>query len=96
MYDLATFLVVMGAIPAWVFPFLYHHRSRGRWRHSALGWHLMAMTVVIGLFLTLAATVRLFGPYPGIAVVAVILYGAVDVLLWQRVILMLSATRERP
>ena len=96
MDDFATFLVILGAVPAWLFLFLYHHRTRGRWRRSAVGWHLMAMTTVMGLFLTLAATVRLFGPYPGIEVVAVVLYAAVDALLWQRVLLMIKATRERP
>ncbi len=86
--DVATVLIACAALPSLLFPPYYQWKSRGAWRHSDMGRHLMTMAVVIALFLSLALTVRLFGRYPGFEYVAVALYGT---LAWQmgRLLLML-------
>lgn len=80
LYDVSTALIACAALPSLAFPPYYWWKSRGAWRHSDMGRHLMTMAVVIALFLSLALTVRLFGRYPGFEQVAILLYGT---LAWQ-------------
>jgi hypothetical protein len=54
--DLAL-IYAMVLVP-WIFAAAYHWRTRGAWRRSTVGWHLMAIAVVdSGPFLHVALAV---------------------------------------
>lgn len=94
MRDVATVLVALGAVPAWLFVIGYSIRTHGGWRDSAEGRHLMSFTLVVALFLSLALTARVLGHPVWLTFVAVVLYGCVAYLLWRRFYLMMRATRR--
>lgn len=89
---MATIFVAIGAALAWAFVVLY---SRIEWRSTHEGRHIMGFTLMVAIILTLAVEVRIFGPYPGLQIVAVLLYGWLVYLLASRVRLLLRAQRER-
>lgn len=81
-----TTFVVLGFIGAIAFPVLYHFGSRGEWRHTDLGRHLMAFSVAVGAAL-LALLLRIvLGDYTGRAVVNFgSIFGLVAVVWWRSV-----------
>lgn len=87
----ATVLRVEAAVIAWAFVARY---SRVSWHRTGEGRHLMAFTLLVALFMTFAATVSIFGPYPGIDLVALALYGFLVALLWDRNLLFTHAQHE--
>ncbi len=94
--DVATILIACAALPSLIFPPYYAWKSRGAWRHSDMGRHLMATTIVIALFLSLALTVRLRGRYDGFEYVAVVLYGTLAWLMGRRLFMLHRSPREAP
>ena len=80
------FLVAMGFLGAMLFPVLYHSGSRGAWRHSELGRHLMSFSVAVGYAL-LALLLRItLGDYPGRGAVNFsAIFGLVGVTWWRSV-----------
>lgn len=88
---LTTLLVAAAAIPAHIFPILY--AVWAPWHTSREGRHMMGFTTVIALFLDLVLFVRLVGPQPWVRQVALVLYTAVTVMLWQQLFLLISAHR---
>jgi hypothetical protein len=89
---MATILVAIGAALAWAFVILYW---RYDWRATNEGRHIMGFTLMVGIILTLAVEVRIFGPYPGLQIVAMLLYGWLVYLLASRVRLLIRAHRGR-
>lgn len=87
----ATVLRVEAAVIAWVFVARY---SRVAWHRTGEGRHLMSFTFLVALFMSFAATVSIFGPYPGIDLVALGLYGALVALLWDRNLLFSHAQHD--
>lgn len=87
----ATGLVALGAALAWAFVYRY---AWTRWERSVMGRFVMALVAIIGVFLTLAAVVRLFGPYPGREVVAVVLYALLAWLLARMHVLLSASQRD--
>jgi len=92
VYNLATALVALGATLAWWFVFLYRRHD---WRRYEEGRHVMQFTLMVAIILTLATETRIFGPYPGIQLVAVALYSWLVWLLLSRIRLMLRANRRQ-
>jgi drug/metabolite transporter (DMT)-like permease len=88
----ATVLVAIGAALAWTFVVLY---LRVEWRATHEGRHIMGFTLMVAIILSLAVEVRIFGPYEGLQVVAMLLYGWLVYLLGSRVRLLIRAQRER-
>lgn len=80
------FLIVMGFIGALLFPVAYQVGSRGQWRHTELGRHLMAFSLAVGYAL-LALLLRVaFGDYPGRGLVNFsAIFGLVGVVWWRSV-----------
>lgn len=87
----ATILRVEAAVVAWVFVARF---SRVTWWRTDEGRHLMAFTVLVALFMTFASTVSIFGPYPGIDLVALGLYGLLVTMLWDRNLLFSHAQHD--
>lgn len=87
----ATVLRVEAAVIAWVFVARY---SRVTWHRTEEGRHLMAFTVLVALFMTFASVVSLYGPYPGMDLVALGLYGLLVAMLWDRNLLFSHAQHE--
>lgn len=73
-----TGLVATVAVLAWAFAARYLRRP---WRRTREGIHLMSLTLMVATFTTLATETRIWGPYPGSPVVAVVLYGLLAVLM---------------
>ena len=90
--SLAIALLVLGAVQAWAFVFRY---SRENWRKYAEGRHIMGFTLMVAIILSLAVEVRIFGPYPGLQIVAMLLYGWLVYLLGSRVRLLWRAQHPR-
>lgn len=91
LYSLATGLVAIGASLAWWFVFLYR---RHNWRQYQEGRHVMQFTLMVAIILTLSTEVRIWGPYPGIELVACVVYLWMVWLLASRIRLMLRANKE--
>lgn len=89
----ATVLVAVGAVLGWTFVALYR---RYDWRATDEGRHVMGFTLMVAIILSLAVEVRVFGPYPGLQIVAMLMYGWLVYLLASRVRLLLRANRNRP
>lgn len=89
---MATILVAIGAVLAWAFVLLYR---RVDWRATGEGRHIMGFTLMVAIILSLAVEVRVFGPYPGLQIVAMLLYGWLVYLLWSRVRLLWRAQHPK-
>lgn len=89
---MATILVAVGAALGWTFVVLYR---RVEWRATAEGRHIMGFTLMVAIILSLAVEVRIFGPYPGLQIVAMLLYGWLVYLLGSRVRLLWRAQHPR-
>jgi len=51
---LGNALLAIAATALIAFPFCYHLTTRGSWRKSVMGWHLMSFMGVLGLVMTFA------------------------------------------
>lgn len=89
--DFITGLVGLCALLAWVFVLRYRRLD---WRSTDEGKHIMGFTLCVAIFTTLAAEVRLFGPWPGTLLVALALYGWLAYLLFSRNWLLHKAQRR--
>lgn len=89
---MATALVAIGAALAWTFVVLYWPYG---WRATNEGRHIMGFTLMVAIILSLAVEVRIFGPYPGLQIVAMLLYGWLVYLLGSRVRLLWRAQHPR-
>jgi hypothetical protein len=54
MTTLGSALLIFAAIPLVAFPFCYHLSTRGTWRKSVMGWHLMSFMAVLGVVMVFA------------------------------------------
>jgi Ca2+/Na+ antiporter len=78
MEILATVLRVASALLAWLFVIRY---ALTRFERSAIGVHIMGLTLIIALFMTLASYVSIFGHYKYFQVVGFVLYGGLFLLM---------------
>jgi hypothetical protein len=93
LMSLAFFLLAVGAAQAWAFAFRYAHEN---WRKWPEGEHLMRLTIVLALLLTMTLVFNAFAPPLWLAaVVSVILFGALDYELYRRHRLLTLAQRQR-
>jgi hypothetical protein len=83
-----------GALLAWAFVIRYARYARGVWTETDEGRHLMGFTLIVAIFMTLAVTTRFFGPFPGLDIIAIVLFLLLDALLVQRNLLLLRAQRR--
>lgn len=83
----------LGALFGWAFVLTYQIRTRGRWRGTATGWHLMTFTATLAVIFTVAVLARAT-EIPHIDVIAVALYGLVVIGLGWRLALLATATRK--
>lgn len=90
---LVLVLLALGALPAILFVILFAARSS--WRSTEMGRHLMAFMGVCAAVLLLAVARRLFGRYPGYEWVGVGCYGAIAVIMWWRLLMLVRAQRVR-
>lgn len=93
MRTIAVVEYVLGALFGWAFVAAYAWRTRGGWKRSREGWHLMTFTATLAVIFTLAVVVRVVD-VPGIRVIAVVLYGAIVVGLGWRLALVIAATKH--
>ena len=91
--SLAFFLLAVSAVQAWAFVYRY---SRENWRKWPEGEHLMWLTVVLALMLTMTLVFNAFPPSLWIASsVSVVLFGALVYELYRRHRLLTLAQRDR-
>lgn len=58
-------LVALGFLGSLLFPVLYHVGSRGGWRRSEMGRHLMVFSLAVGYALLALLSRITLGDYPG-------------------------------
>lgn len=88
---LVTSVLAFGGIPSTVFTLYYG--ARVRWWGSSTGIHLLGFTLIIALVLDLSVVRHVFGPWPGLRVMAVLLYFGVAIFMWQRLLLLRKAQK---
>lgn len=91
--DLATWLVAAAALPATLFPILYHVFAP--WRTTDVGRDAMYLSLCIAAFLNLALWIRVFGDFSWRTQFAVCLYGVLVLLCWRRLWLMMHGQIQR-
>lgn len=92
-----TFLVLFSAIAVvWgAVMVTYHWQTRGRWRRSLVGSHLMTVAGCFTWSATLTVINLLAGPYPGRFPLQVISYGSFGLLgIWRLTLMALQRHRE--
>ena len=89
----AILLIVGGAIPSTLF--VAYYGLAAPWWRSAEGVHLFGFTATIALLLDLSLAARAFGIFPGLRAAALVIYAAIAVFMWQRLMLVLRAQRRR-
>lgn len=88
MRNVSTALTVLGAAACWYFAIAYWAFTRGGWRHTPAGRHVMGLSAALGALLTLIAVARLWPDFPGRAWVTLGLFAVlVAQLVWQCVLL---------
>lgn len=93
LMSLAFFLLAVGAAQAWAFVYRY---SRENWRKWPEGEHLMRLTVVLAMLLTMTLVFNAFAPSLWLAaIVSVVLFGALDYELYRRHRLLTLAQKQR-
>lgn len=93
MQTLGTALMFAAAAALIIFPPLYHRRTRGRWRKSTFGIHLMSFMGVLGMVMGLAVLRVLGVDLP--AWVRPLVWLAIGVVSWWRVGVLIHETRGR-
>lgn len=89
-------LVALGALGSLLFPVLYHVGSRGRWRHTEMGRHLMAFSLAVGYALLALLSRITFGDYPGRGFVNFsAMLALVGVVWWRSAIYVKLRRKER-
>lgn len=85
MRTLGTFLMLTAAAALILFPPCYHLTTRGGWRRSVMGWHLMSFMGVLGLVMCFAVSNVVFELPSWIRPLVWLLIGIVS---WWRLILL--------
>lgn len=88
-----TLLILIAAVPAIAFPFVYGFTAK--WYKTPLGNAFMLNAASIGLIMGLVAFTVLHGPdYPGREYVRFVVYGLISTMLWVQLISYISAVRS--
>lgn len=88
MREAGNILSALGALACWYFVAVYWWKTRGDWRHSWAGRHVMLLSANFAVLLTLIVMARLWPTYPGRSLVTIVVYAAlVTQLVWQCVLL---------
>ena len=85
MTALGNALLAVAAVALIVFPFCYHLTTRGHWRDSVMGWHLMSFMGALGIVMTFAILNFAFELYDWVRPLAWLLVAGVA---WWRLILL--------
>jgi hypothetical protein len=86
--DASTVLTVLGAVACWYFVVVYHWTTRGDWRRTPVGRHLMAFTANLGALFVLIVVARLWPDYPLRPQITLVFFAAVVAqLAWRCVLL---------
>lgn len=91
MRTAGNFLLGFAAVALIAAPFVYHWRTRGWWRDTTTGWHIMAFMGVLSE-VTCFAVANLFFDLP--SWVRPFVWASIGVVAWWRLILV--GTAERP
>jgi FlaA1/EpsC-like NDP-sugar epimerase len=89
-------LVIVSAALCWAFVVVYHVMSRGSWRYSLIGRHLMVSDGTVGTVLTLSVIRIIGGPSLDplwFQVLRMLVFAAVPVVVAWRIWLMVRAQR---
>ena len=94
MRALGHVLLALSAVALIAFPFCYHLTTRGHWRDTIMGWHLMSFMAVLGLVMTFAL-LNLAIDLPGwVRPLTWLLVGAVA--WWRLILLFVVQLRDEP
>ena len=91
--NVALALIISGGIASTLFVLIYGLRAP--WWRSKEGWNLFGFTATIALLLDLTVVAHFWGPFPGLRWIALAIYAAIAVFMWQRLWLMLRAQFPR-
>lgn len=86
---LLNLTAIAATVPAVLIPIAYQVLTRGAWRKTLMGRHIMCFSAMLAALLLHATVVALWSHYPGREVVRWLLYGWLVFVLWRRLYLML-------
>ena len=92
MRSVGNVFLYLAAVALILFPPCYHFSTRGAWRRSAMGVHLMSFMGVLGLVMCFAMANALFGPLP--TWVRPLVWALIAVVAWWRLILLFVVQRQ--
>lgn len=81
-------VTTVGVVAAWYFVAYYWTATKGTWKKSAMGRHLMGLTASIGVVLTNTLIIMAWPGYPGRPWVGLVAYTASVAFLVQRCVLL--------
>lgn len=90
---LGNVLLFVAALGFFAFPVVYHITSGGLWRFSPVGKALMQFMGVLAGVMVLAVWSLLFGPLPALS--RVIVWGAISVVTWRQVWLLIKVRNRK-
>ncbi len=93
MRALGTALMFIAAAALITFPPLYHFRTRGRWRRSPMGVHLMSFMGALGMVMVFAIANVVAGPLP--EWVRPFVWLSIAAVSWWRIGVLIYETRRR-
>jgi len=91
-----TVLTAVGALACFYFVAAYQWETRGSWRKTAGGKHVMGFTAVLGAFFGLVFAARVWPSYPGRDWISLVVFAAaVWQVLWRNVLLYVAQHPQR-
>lgn len=95
-YDwVITTATAAGALGAWYFVVAYWVLTRGTWRRTGVGNHLMGFTGNLAMLLTLILVNRVLGLYPGRRAITAALFLTFVVQIFVQCVLLHMEQRKR-
>jgi hypothetical protein len=95
MRDITNAIAALGAAGCWYFVAAYWVTTRGDWRRTPGGRHVMQFTANLGVLFTLIVSARFWPDYPGRSVVTLVAFAALVVQIGWRCVL-LHRAQHRP
>lgn len=93
MRTIGTVLALLGGVASWYFVAAYWWSTRGDWRRTAAGRHIMLITANLGLLMSLIVAARVWPDYPGRQAITAAAFAALVAQIGWRIVLMHRAQR---
>jgi hypothetical protein len=95
MRHIGTVLAAIGGVGCWYFVVSYWALTRGDFRLTPEGRHIMQFTANLGVLFSLIVAARIWPDYPGRDAVTLVAFALLVGQIWWRIVLMHRAQHDR-